>query len=166
MQQWYVGYTKANAELQALAHLTNQGFNAYLPRYSKLRRHARKTQRITAPLFPRYLFIRLDIEKDRWRPLLSTIGLSQLICRGDKPAPISDSVIEAIHGRENVSGLVELCAPDTLKLGSKVQIISGHFAEMDGLFDGNSVNNRIHVLLELMGRTIRVEIPSTSLMSN
>jgi transcriptional antiterminator RfaH len=56
---WYVVQTHPHAENKAAAHLQRQGFATYLPRYLKRRRHARRTEAIAAPLFPRYLFVAL-----------------------------------------------------------------------------------------------------------
>lgn len=164
MRKWYVAYTKANAELKALRHLTNQGFYAYLPRYIKQRRHARKTENVSTPLFPRYLFIRLDMDTDRWRPLLSTIGLSHLVCRGEKPAYIDDTVIDSIREHENEVGLIDLNLARTMVRGDKIKVINGPFANLEGLFDGNSSENRVHILMELLGGNVRVEVLSSSVM--
>lgn len=57
---WYAVYTQAGKERFALQNLANQGFEAYLPSYRKRRRHARRVDTVLAPLFPRYLFVRMD----------------------------------------------------------------------------------------------------------
>ena len=62
-QRWYVVQSQPNAELKAVAHLNRQGFATYLPRYLKRRRHARRVEIIAAPLFPRYLFVSIDLKK-------------------------------------------------------------------------------------------------------
>jgi len=79
MQQWYAVHTQASAEQKADFHLRNQGFEVYLPSYRKQRRHARRVDWIKAPLFPRYLFVRMDIETTPWRRIHSTIGVSYLL---------------------------------------------------------------------------------------
>ena len=64
---WYVVQTKVNAEAKAGRNLIRQGFEIYLPRYLKRRSHARKIEKVAAPLFPRYLFVSVDMAKQRWR---------------------------------------------------------------------------------------------------
>src|SRR5665213_96139 len=66
-ERWYVARTRAQREPEAARQLTNQGFRAFLPRHLKNRRHARKVETISAPLFPRYIFTILDLTRDRWR---------------------------------------------------------------------------------------------------
>lgn len=65
MNRWYAVYTKTGAENLAEGHLQRQGFRVYLPRYRKERRHARRITLVKAPLFPRYLFVELDLDRDR-----------------------------------------------------------------------------------------------------
>ncbi len=67
-------------------NLIRQGFEIYLPRYLKRRRHARKVDVVAAPLFPRYVFINIDMATQRWRPIQSTFGVSHLVMNGDEPA--------------------------------------------------------------------------------
>ena len=59
---WYVAQTHPRAEMKASQHLGRQGFEVYLPRYLKKRRHARRTDTIAAPLYPGYLFVAIDLE--------------------------------------------------------------------------------------------------------
>ena len=60
MQKWYVIYTKSRKEKVALQNLNAQGYDAHLPliKLEKIIRHKKAV--IEEPLFPRYLFIRLD----------------------------------------------------------------------------------------------------------
>ena len=64
--RWYVVQSQPNAELKAVAHLSRQGFDTYLPRYLKRRRHARRVEVVARPLFPRY-FVSIDVTVQRWR---------------------------------------------------------------------------------------------------
>jgi transcriptional antiterminator RfaH len=76
---WYVVQTQPNAERKAVVHLARQGFETYLPRYRKSKRHARRTQIVAAPLFPRYLLVSVDLASLRWGSLRSTVGVSGLL---------------------------------------------------------------------------------------
>ena len=70
-ERWFVVHTLPHRESGAKGHLENQGYRTFLPRRWKTRRHARKLETVLAPLFPRYLFIALDLNRDRWRPQCS-----------------------------------------------------------------------------------------------
>ena len=67
MKAWYAVYTHARMEKWARSNLWERGFEAYLPVYHKERRHARKVDWVAAPLFPRYLFVRADLEAGEGR---------------------------------------------------------------------------------------------------
>src|SRR5262249_41501534 len=106
--RWYVVQTHAHAEGKAAAHLTRQGFDAYLPRYLKRRRHARRIDTVAAPLFPGYLFVTVDMVRQRWRSIHSTIGVTRLVCNGDAPTPVANTVVETLRAREDSQGFVKL----------------------------------------------------------
>jgi transcriptional antiterminator RfaH len=81
---WYVVHTHPRAEAKALLNLDRQGFSCYLPRYLKRRRHARRLETVAAPLFPRYLFVALDLACQRWWSIRSTFGVADLVFNGEK----------------------------------------------------------------------------------
>src|SRR5690348_8016 len=121
-QRWYVVQSQPNAEHRIVPHLQRQGFGTYLPRYLKKRRHARRVDMVAAPLFPRYLFVRVDIGRDRWRSILSTFGVSRLLCNGEVPAPISDQFIASLKSREDARGFMQLTLQPKFQFGDKVCI--------------------------------------------
>lgn len=160
MKLWYVVHAHAMGETKALFHLKRQGFDVYLPIYKKTRRHARKVDVIAKPLFPRYLFVSLDLSIDRWWSIKSTVGVSHLICLGDEPAPLPDGMIAALRSREGADGYCALGMLDAFETGQVVEISDGPFSEYRGIFDASSDTDRVYVLLNLMGREVRVRVPT------
>ena len=156
--RWYVVQTQAHAENKAVVHLGRQGFATYLPRYLKRRRHARRIDTVAAPLFPRYLFVEIDMSVQRWRSIYSTVGVSRLVGNGDCPMPVADSVISALKCRENTSGFVQLDQRSKFKTGDKVRVLEGAFYDCLGIYDGMSDQKRVGVLLDLLGRKVRVSL--------
>src|SRR5512143_673906 len=102
--RWYVAQSQPHAERKAVWHLNRQGFETYLPVYQKRRRHARRTETVLAPLFPRYIFVAVDLAAQRWLSIRSTVGVSNLVCNGDVPAAVPDGVIDALKHREDERG--------------------------------------------------------------
>ena len=160
--RWYVVQTHAHAEAKALAHLARQGFTAYLPRYLKRRRHARRVETVAAPLFPRYLFVTVDMMCQRWRSIHSTIGVARLVCNGDDPVAVADDIIETLKAREDGLGFVTLRERPRFALGEKVRVLDGVFADCLGLFDGMKDSDRVAVLLDLLGRKVRLVLDEFS----
>ena len=163
MKRWFVVRTHPNEEFKALNNILRQGFDAYLPRYLTRRRHARKTDTVQKPLFPGYLFVGMDPETARWRSLNSTFGVSELICHSGQPTPVPDEVIDDIRHHEDESGYVILGERAGLKRGDKVRITAGAMADQVGIFDAPSDQHRAFLLLELLGRPVRVKMPIASL---
>jgi transcriptional antiterminator RfaH len=161
MERWYVVSTQPGAEAKAAQHLERQGYRVYLPRWRKRRSHARRIEWIAAPLFPRYLFVGFDIETTRWRAINSTVGVSHLICNSGLPAPIPDAVIEEVRDRETGSGLIEI--KPTFRKGQPVIVDEGPFLAQIGLFETTNDADRVTILLNLLGRELRVKVPAYSI---
>jgi transcriptional antiterminator RfaH len=156
--RWYVVQTQPHAEGKAARHLNRQDFVTYLPRYLKKRRHARRVDEVAAPLFPRYLFVSMDVATQRWLSIRSTFGVTQLVCHGDRPAAVPDEVIEALRRREDASGLVKLDRRPQFAPGQKVSVLYGAFQDCCGLYEGMSGKERVAILLDLLGRKVRINL--------
>jgi len=160
--RWYVVHTQAGRESFAAGHLERQGFTAYLPRCRQQRRHARRTTQVLAPLFPRYLFVRVDFARDRWQSINGTHGVHHLVCMGDRPSAVPDGVVEAIRARETEDGMIDLpqdpLLGQTFAPGETVKITAGPLADQAGLFDGLDASARVVVLLDMLGRKVPVPL--------
>jgi transcriptional antiterminator RfaH len=153
---WFVVQTKPGDENRAETHLLNQKIETFLPlleihQYS----NGKMVQKIE-PLFPNYIFARLDLKlqyyKVKW-----TRGVSKILGTGDGPVPISEKVIESIKERAGKDNLVKL--EEKLKEGDVVQITSGPLKELSGIFQKKiSDNGRVRILLNLIGVDVPVQI--------
>lgn len=160
MKRWYVAFTKPGGERLAETNLLRQGFEAYLPRVAKRRKNARVPTGVTIPLFPRYIFVRLDLENAPWRAVNSTFGISHLVSFGEKPAAISDDVIAEVRSRETEDGLVSLAMSQTFEPGEVVSIMEGAFEDRTGIFQCRTDKERVLVMLNLLGRELTVSVDS------
>lgn len=161
MNGWGVVYTQAGAEAKAFANLQRQGFDTYLPCYRRIRSHARRKEQVVAPLFPRYLFVRWSLTDGRWRSINGTLGVSRLICVGEKPVTIASDVVDSIRHREGADGFVTL-EDFSLTVGQPVRITEGPFAEYIGFFRKMADSQRVQLLLDLLGRQTRLILPRSS----
>jgi len=156
--EWFVVQTQVNSEAKAARNLLRQGFEIYMPRYLKRRSHARKIDKVAAPLFPRYLFVRIDMATQRWRAIQSTFGVSHLVLNGSDPARVGEKILDVLKAREDDNGFVKLDQRPKFALGEKVRVLAGAFAENLGLFDGLADRDRVAILLDLLGRKVRVSL--------
>lgn len=65
---WYVIQCKGGESFRAAEHLANQDYEVFHPVLDVQRKRQGKLTTITEPLFPYYLFIRLDQTVSNWRP--------------------------------------------------------------------------------------------------
>jgi transcriptional antiterminator RfaH len=144
-----------------MQHLTNQGFTTYLPRYRRRVRHARRNEIVLRPLFPGYLFVNLDPERCRWRSINGTVGVREILTNGDTPLAVPDRIIDEIRAREDESGAVKLVAP-TFARGQVVRLLEGPMADVNGLFEEMRDENRVVLLVSLLGRKVRMQVPAAA----
>jgi transcriptional antiterminator RfaH len=156
--RWYVVQTQVNGEAKASNNLLRQGYEVYLPRYLKRRRHARKVDFTAKPLFPRYIFVAIDMATQRWRSIQSTFGVSRLVCNGDDPAPMAEGVLRSLKAREDSNGFIRMDRRPQFSQGERVRVLSGPFSDNLGLFEGMGDRDRVAILLDLLGRKVRVSI--------
>lgn len=158
--QWFAVHTQPRMEGRALLNLQRQGFQVYLPRYLKRRAHARRVDRVASPLFPRYLFVAIDLTWQGWRAIRSTFGVTDIVRHGDLPTAIPDQVIAAIRAREDASGLVEVGLVPGVRPGARVEIVDGAFMGTRAIFECVSDEQRVTLLMELLGRPVRIQLPA------
>ena len=154
--RWYAVQTQPNRELRAKGQLENQAYKVFLPRRLKTVRHARKLTDVAAPFFPRYLFIRLDLTRDRWRSVNGTFGVTRLVMQGEMPHPVPRGVVEAMLASVDDKGF--LCLGESLKVGSQVRLAAGPFADQLATLDRCDDCGRVRVLLEIMGASVPVQL--------
>jgi transcriptional antiterminator RfaH len=149
-----VVHTQPHAESRAVDNLERQAFNTFCPRTRRTVRHARKLMPVLAPLFPNYLFVRLDMRRDRWRSVNGTRGVVRIITQGEVPLAVPRGVVEALQARMGGDGAIDLSG--SLKVGDVVRICDGPFAEFIGTLEQLDGAGRVRVLLNLMGRAVSV----------
>lgn len=152
---WYVVQTHPHSESKAALHLSRQGFEVYLPKYLKQRSHAGRRDTVAVPLFQRYLFVAVDLMSQRWHSVSSTIGVTRLVCSGDVPAELPVAVIADLRRREDEHGFV-LCRQPGFRPGDGIRVLDGAFSDFLGLFEGVTTGERVAVLLDMLGRKVRV----------
>lgn len=155
MSNWYVVNTHPHQEARAESNLRQQSYHVWFPRLLSARRHARRVDTTMRPLFPGYVFVRLDEETQAWRAINSTFGVRRILCQGDCPAPVECGFVEALKERTDDSGAVIL-PDDGLKLGHPIQILSGPFSDHIGTLLRLADKDRVTLLLSVLGREVPV----------
>ncbi len=163
--RWFAVHSLPHREAGAQQQLENQGFHTFLPRGLRTRRHARKLETVLAPIFPRYLFVVLDLDRDRWRSVNGTFGVARLVMMADdRPQPAPHGVVEALIALADGRDVLRFDEGGRLAVGQKVRILAGAFAEQIGLLQRLDDNGRVRLLLDIMGGGIAVTLPSAALV--
>jgi transcriptional antiterminator RfaH len=158
---WYLIHSKVRQERCALENLERQGYTCFLPqiRAEKLRRRALVV--VQEPLFPRYLFIRLDagLEAKGWGPIRSTLGVTRLVTFGNQPAKLTDALVGYIRARlEDVIAPKEFFGP-----GQALVVADGPFIGLDAIYQMRDGEGRVMVLLNILSKPLQLSIEPGSL---
>ncbi len=159
MKSWFVVHTQPNKERIAEQHLREQGFEVYMPKFKKIRRHARKVDEVLSPLFPRYIFVAIDIEIDRWRCVNGTRGVIYLLVSDNKPIPVPTQIIDRLKEQENAEGLVPVNSIALFTQGDQVRVTAGAFKDYTATVETLDDKQRVQLLLTFLGREINISLP-------
>ena len=153
MNRWHLVYTKPRQEETAFINLTNQNYESYLPFISKEKISQGKKVVIKEPMFPRYLFVRLnDDGLQNWSPIRSTKGVSHLVNFGSQLATLDDEIVNMLMQNESENLTVKAFLDN-----DSVEIIDGPFKGLKAVFKVYSGGERAILLLDFMAKFIRAE---------
>ncbi|MCX7994780.1 MAG: UpxY family transcription antiterminator [candidate division WOR-3 bacterium] len=153
---WYAIYTRCHHERTTNKILIDKGLTTFLPEIIVPSRRKDRKILIKRPLFPNYLFVLLDHNKENWLKVYRTHGVVR-ICGNGRPTPIPDEDINSIkifvQSERNIYPLPYLV------VGSKVRIVSGPLAGAIGiLLKEDHKKRRLVVSIELMGQSVAVNL--------
>ena len=154
LEQWFALRVKSRHEKAVSCVVRNKGFEEFLPVYESCRRWSDRVKTLELPLFPGYVFCRLD---PRQRLHLLTIpGALHFAGIGKTPAPIDDGEIAAIRTAVH-SGLPTEPWP-FLEVGRRVRLDNGPLAGLEGILMENSRQHRVVISVGLLRRSVAVSI--------
>lgn len=156
-KNWFVVHTKPRKENVALDNLQRQGFAAYCPQTIQPKRRRQCWRQVAEPLFPRYLFVQLNVGVDNFSPIRSTVGVVGLVRFGNHAAVMPESAIEAIQHQEQEMKNTDAEHPHWQK-GDVVEILEGPFMGLKGIFQKKESIERVSLLLDILGQQNRFSI--------
>lgn len=154
--EWYLLQFKPNSHKLAERNLHRQGFETFLPMLETTTRKAERFVTSVKPLFPGYMFVSLDPALAPWRKINSTMGVSRLVTFSDVPVPVPDSLIKALKKKSEKNSASESVVQ--FAEGDPVVVNSGPFAEFITKIETIDAQQRIWVLMDIMGRQTRVQM--------
>jgi transcription antitermination factor NusG len=151
---WYAVRVRTNAEKSVSVALRAKGYEEYLPLYQHNSRWTDRFKILERPLFPGYVFCRLD--PTFRRPLLTVPGVNGIVGFGRAFAPIEDSEIEAVR-RVVLAGLPAMRGP-FLASGQRVRIRSGPLDGVEGVLTRIKNTLCVVVSITILQRSVAVEV--------
>ena len=156
MKKWYLIKIKPRQENVAITNLENQNYHVYCP--------SAKINNKIKVLFPGYLFINLDEASENWAPIRSTKGVLNFVRFGLSYAKISNKLINFI--KENEFKTTERIKNlNDFKSGDKVQITDGVFKNCVAIFKSSRSEDRVILLMNLLGQQQTINIKQKSVIA-
>ncbi len=133
--------------------LESKGVSVFLPTYLRRDLRAGRGVRLKAPLFPGYLFCRIDLS-DRL-PVLETKWVNAIVSRGRVPIAIPESELTSL--RKIIAHGVD-AQPEELAVGQPVRLVDGPLAGVAGVITRTRDRYRIVVGITLLQRAVSAEV--------
>lgn len=151
---WSVLVTKPNHEKFACENLLRNNFVSYFPKIKYKRFVGKKRKIFVRPLFPNYLFLKVD---GPWRGVFGTPGVSRILLDAGVPAKVPVGFVESMKSRER-NGYIEDTRRKPFSFGQKLEVTYGLMKGRKVIHQRYTANERIEVLVQLLGRFSRVQI--------
>ena len=159
--KWFLVYTKAREEKRAKKNLENQGFETFLPMIAYEKISQPKSISLET-MFPRYLFIKVNVERDNWTHIKSTRGVSHLVVFGDKIAAVPNAVVAFLKTRVDDDDIVkQKVTRQEFQKGDKLVIKKGVLKGKEATFLSTTGKERVRILLRFVNHLITADIPAS-----
>jgi transcription antitermination factor NusG len=158
---WFAAYTNSHHEKCVALHLGERQIESFLPLYATRHRwRNRCTMTVELPLFPNYVFVRIDARERR--RVLEVPGVLSLVGFGRTLAPLPDFEIEALR-----SGLGQrkIEPHPYLVIGERVRIKAGPMMGLEGVLVRKKNNFRVVLALDVIMQCVAVEVDADDLES-
>ena len=151
---WFAIRVKSRCEKAVAMMARHKGFEDFLPLYQSRRRWSDRVQSVELPLFPGYVFCRLN--PLRRLPLLTIPGVLHFVGIGRTPLPLDEAEIANIQTAVQSGLWVEPCS--YLDIGQRVRIAEGPLTGLDGIYLEAPKRDRIVVSVTMLKRSVAVTI--------
>jgi len=152
--EWYALEVRQRTEKFTAQLLNQKGYKPFLPTYLLKRRWSDRTKVLSQPLFPGYLFCRLDPLVRL--PVLTTPGVISIVGVGKEPIPVPEREIEAVW--KIVNSAVSAEPWPYLKCGDSVTISEGPLRGVEGILAVVKNAYKVVVSITLLQRSVAVEV--------
>ncbi|MCS6861322.1 MAG: transcription termination/antitermination protein NusG [Abditibacteriales bacterium] len=171
-RQWYLVHTypgqedkiKTNIERRVKSQGLEERISRVLvPTEEEVKIRGGKRQIVKRKVFPGYVLIEMEMDKDTWHFIRQTVGVTGFVgassMEGDKfvpPPPMRQADVEAVL--KSTDPMTSRPKP-VWHRGEIVRVISGPFADSTGkVEDVNVKSEKLTVMISVFGREVPVEL--------
>ena len=158
MKHWFAIYTKPRQEVVAEKNLIRQGFEVCCPKIQIEQLKRGKRVKMVEAMFPRYLFVCFSPGQDNISSIRYTRGVAQLVQFGNGPARVPSDIIQLFEKSSADLSAVYIEQTPEPSPGDSVNIIQGSFAGLIGIFQKKTGEERVIILLNILGEHNRVAL--------
>ena len=153
-RNWYAVYTAPQHENSVLKQLTMREIEAFLPTYETARNWKnRQRVRLTLPLFPTYLFVRINY-RERTKVLQSP-GVLRIVGNKRESVPLRDCEVDFLRLGSCRKHIESFC---DLVVGERVRIKSGVMQGLEGTLVRKGNSFRFVLTLELINQHAAIQV--------
>ncbi|MGB0409906.1 MAG: transcription termination/antitermination protein NusG [Opitutales bacterium] len=161
-RQWYCLRTQTKREHIAASMLRHHdSVEVFCPRISQIKKTRTGKKRFVEAMFPGYIFARFNYA-EQYRLVMHSQGITRIVEQGDRRVVPEHVVLEL---KESLTEDV-IEAPDpSIEPGAEVEFVSGTLKGLNGrVLAQLPSGERVHLLLEFLGREIQIEANSADIM--
>ncbi|MGN0192065.1 MAG: transcription termination/antitermination protein NusG [Candidatus Gastranaerophilaceae bacterium] len=164
-KRWYVVHTysghenkvKVNLEKRIeFMNMSEKIFRVEVPQKTVTKMKDGKRTEREEKIFPGYVLVEMILDEDSWYVVRHTAGVTKFVGSSKRPIPAKDSEIKRIlYKSQGRSVKVEL----DVKVGDKVRIVSGPFADFIGtITEVYPDKSKLRASVSIFGRETPVEL--------
>jgi transcription antitermination factor NusG len=159
--RWHAVYTWARHEKRVALHFEERGIIYFLPLYTALHKWNKKTAKVSLPLFPGYVFVHTS-RQTRHIPL-AVPGVVHFVGPATSPAEIPSEEVDCLRNLLQMQGKIQ--PHPYLAPGNRVRIASGPMSGITGTVQRTSTGCRIIISVDMIMRSVAVEVDADSLVA-
>jgi transcription antitermination factor NusG len=151
---WFAVYTRAHHEKTSADQMSRRSVEYFLPTYESVRRWKDRHKRLSLPLFPGYVFVR--VSPPERRSVLQIPGVVHFVGFGGQPAPLGDDEIEKLRRFLSQGAMAE--PHPYFAVGRRVRIARGSLAGLEGVLVRKKNCLRLVISIELIRQSATIEV--------
>jgi len=153
--RWYVAQTKPKAERRVFQWLETKGIEVFVPKMEIKRKRRNRAVTLIEPVFPGYVFVRIEPRPNSWNKLKWTPGIKIILGYDGVPSPVPGKVIEELRERTGNESFIQ--PNPKFNKGERVRIVDGPLRGLMGVIEeARPGKERVRILMEILRKPTRV----------